>query len=288
MRHHYVPQVYLRQWCENGTLIRYRRVGPPGSLRLLPEPKSPAGIYWGHNLNTLPEGVIANGMTGDEIEHLLARRVDEAVLPIVEAAAASVGGVDVSLGERVKWLMQTFVARSPDAIAAIEAGASDFARRHESLIHRTLAAAMPPEMRTALLQYLDPRMPAVAARAALANIVAAQHVPMRGWYEGTVHILHVERVMAGLQDLGLSEFPTYEDPVVQWVPNAAGLIASFSLSPGILACVCEGSAEDEWDLARRHVVTALCHRQSAICRRAAMDGRWLAEAENLLPWGLTA
>ena len=286
MKQHYVPEVYLRQWCDDDAhLIRYCRVGRPGALpQLHSERKAPKGICWERNLYSLPDGGIANGMTGDELEGLLSKKVEQVLASIVGAVGDRVGPLELVVSDQVKWLMQTFVARSPSTLAAIESVVVDFALENGALIRRTLTSARAPEMRAELCQYLDPRMPAVAARAGLAGLVDAQFLPMPGWYEGSLCVLQVEGAKPLLDALGLDHFPTFEEPVVQWQANPAGLVASFSVSPRILALVVTGSAESLWELALRHTFSALRHRQFAICRRRAADGPWLTEAHNLIPW----
>jgi hypothetical protein len=130
-------------------------------------------------------------------------------------------------------------------------------------------------------------MPAVAARAKLAAIVATEQRPTPGWYEGTVEVrvIQAASVKPMLATLGLDHFPTFDEPVVEWESNPLGIVASFSLSPDALALVIEKpSVDDDWQLVTSHVVLALRHRQFAICRSTAADGTWLTETERLRPW----
>jgi hypothetical protein len=287
MRQHHVPQVYLQQWRgadANGLLYRYCRVGPPGAPELRCERRSPKEICWRHDLYSLPNGGIANGKTGNDLEALLAAAVDQAIPDLVAVVTGRSGLLEPALGDRIRWLMQTFVARDPEMLAELESEMVDWAAQHESMIRRTLANALTPTVAAELNQYLDPRMPPVAARAGLAGIVEAEQRPMRGWLEGQVRVLRRSDLRPVLDAIGLDHFPTFEDPVVQWEANASGLIASFSVSPDALVLVLEDARQAGWDVVLRHLVSTLRHRQFAICRTRAAQGLWLREAENLLPW----
>jgi len=285
MRQHYVPEVYLRQWCDqDGQLIRYCRAGPSDAPKLRSDRKSPKGICWEHNLYSLPDGGIANGITGNGVETLLSQKVEQSIPAMVGALSSRSGLLDQILSEKLKWLMQTFVVRSPSMIEEIESTAAEFVVEHEDMIRGLLGGALTPEMKAEVGQYLDPRMPAVAARAELARIAATQFSPWRGWYEGRVHVLSLASVEPMLKALGIDHFPTFDEPVVQWEDNAVGLVASFSVSPSILALVVRETNASGWEVALRHVISALRHRQFAICCRKASDGLWLAQAQNLIPW----
>ncbi len=285
MKQHHVPRVYLQQWRDaDGLLVRYCRIGPPGAPKLRCEKRSPKEICWRRDLYSLPEGGIANGKTGNELEALLSTEVEQAIPGLVAAVSGRSGLLEPALGDHIRWLMQTFVARDPDMLVELESEMADWATEHESMIRRILANALTSEIAAELKQYLDPRMPTVAARAGLAGIVAAGQRPMRGWLEGQVTVLRSSDIRPVLDALGLDHFPTFEDPVVQWEANAAGLIASFSVSPDVLVLVLEDARETGWDMVLRHLVSALSHRQFAICRTRAAQGLWLGEAENLLPW----
>lgn len=284
MNQHYVPQVYLRQWCAgDGRLVRYWRVGRKDVPRLCWDRRSPRGICWEEDLYTLPAGSSANGLAGDQLEHLLSTKVDTAIRTVVASIGGYSGGLDPTKGARAKWLMQTFVARSPSLISALESDMADWAIEHEPLIERMLARAMTAEMRTELRGYLAPQMPAAAARAGLAAIAGSVFTPMAGWYGGTVHVLQAASVTHVLAALGLDHFPTFDEPVLQWEENEAGLIASFALCPTALMLVLTERAVAGWELALRHVVAGLRHRRIAICRSEVPSGPWLSAAENLVP-----
>lgn len=288
-RQHYAPQVYLRQWCDDaGCLLRYCRVGPPGAPRLRVDPKVPKEICWEHDLYSLPVGGAANGMTGDELDRLLKTDVeDNQITAIVAAIGGHTGILQPALGERVQWLMQTFVARSRSGLAAAQSDMDAWAAQHESMIQRTLARPTTPEIEAELRMYIDPRMPFVAARAKLGAVIATEQRPTPGWYEGSVQVrvIQAASIEPLLATVGLDHFPTFDEPVVEWETNSRGVVAGFALSPDALALVVEqASADDDWRLAATHVMSALPHRQFAICRNKAAGGTWLKEAEQLRPW----
>ena len=81
---HFLPQVYLRQWCVDEHLFRYRRVGP--HEKLIADKKAPKGVGFEVDLYTLPAGTSANGLTGDDLESTLARTVDDRIKAIVAVA----------------------------------------------------------------------------------------------------------------------------------------------------------------------------------------------------------
>jgi hypothetical protein len=282
---HYVPQVYLRQWCgKDGHVVRYSCVGPPNAPRLRAESKAPRGICWEHDLYSLPSGGVANGMTGDELESLLAENVEGKIGSIVTTLSERSGTLERSVADRVKWLMQTFVARTPSMIRDLEAEMERWAAEHTPMIESTMARALTPGMRAELGHYLDARMPAVAARAGLAGVAENKFVPMTGWFDGAVQAVQAASVMPMLATLGLDHFPTFDEPVVRWETNGAGLIASFSVSPTVLALVVAEPPRDVGALALRHVVVTLRHRRFAICRSEIPAGVWLREAHSLRPW----
>ena len=206
--------------------------------------------------------------------------------------AASVSGrsgvLEPELGDHVKQLMQTFVARSPSLIADLEIDMAGWASEHATMIQGLLDRALTPEIRTEVSQYLDPRMPAVAARMGLAALAGRRRALMRGWYDGLVQIVQAASVMPMLTTLGIDHFPTFDEPVVQWELNAGGLVASFSVSPNVLAVVVNQATQEVWPLALRHVVAALHHREFAICRSEAAPGPWLNAAQSLVPWSRAA
>lgn len=290
MRQHYTPQVYLRQWCNsNGHLVRYCRVGPPGRPHLHVDRKAPKEICWEHDLYSVPDGGIANGKTGDELETLLSAQVEAKIVQsVVEPLRGRSGLLEAGLASRVKWLMQTFVARSRSGLKAVASSMTQWAEEERPTMLRVLERAQTPSTRAELSKYLDPRMPAVAALAKLAAVIENNQKPVGGWYtEGTVVLAVNAGPLGGtLAALGLDHFPTFDEPVVEWQPNALGIEASFSVSPGTIAFVVQEQATEAESnsLALAHLVQALPFRRSAICRSRARAGVWLGQAQRLAPF----
>ena len=289
MKQHYVPEAYLRQWCgEDGHLVRYWRVGSQDAPRLRWDRKTPKGVCWENDLYALPAGGAANGLVDDGLEFLLARNVDQAIQHVVTTVGHRSGRLGPDLSDQVKWLMQTFFARSPSAISAVEADMASWAVEHAAMLQTLLQRALTPGIRNEVHSYLSPQMPPIAARAGLAAIAAAPQVPTQGWWDGAVHVLQATNLMPMLHLLGLDHFPTFDEPVVQWEPTEAGLTASFALSPTALALVIAEGVQGGWELALRHLVAALSHRQFAIYRSEVVAGPWLAEAQKLNRWARPA
>lgn len=160
---HYLPQVYLRQWCVDHQLMRYRWIA--AASKLVGDRKSPRSIAAEFDLYTLPEGGKANGYTGDDLELELSRQVDQRIPGICAGAAQAIGGhvSDEALERDIVWLMKTFVARSPVTLAQQEAAVVDTMAKHRGMIERMLERVQSDELRAAILGFQDPRMPKVAA-----------------------------------------------------------------------------------------------------------------------------
>ncbi|NBD13820.1 DUF4238 domain-containing protein [Corallococcus silvisoli] len=285
MNQHFVPRVYLRQWCnDDGFLIRYRRVGPPNALRLRPEREVPDGICWEKDLYSLPSNSMANGLSGVGVERLLSTKIEQVLAGIVESVATRSGRLDTGLGDQVRWLMQTFIARSPRTMAALETRVVDFVQENDAEISRLQKRAQTAGVKGEIDQYRDERMPAVMARATLAAIADNQFLPSAGWVDGIVHVISYAEVSRFLDVLGLDGFPTFEEPVIEWDGEGAGLVATLALSPDQLALVVKGEGACGWEMALRHMAGALRFRRSAICRREAVGALWVSQAEQLMPW----
>ncbi|ATB47814.1 DUF4238 domain-containing protein [Corallococcus macrosporus] len=288
MNHHFAPQAYLRQWCNNdGHLIRYVRKGSANALRLLHEFKTPRAICHQEDINRLPERTSANGLTEHGVESLLARAVDGRIQSIVKLAGARTGPLDASSGDKVRWLMQMFTARSPSSLQTGEEGVGAYVAENAEFIQRLLARAQTPRGRAEVGQFFKPQFPAVFVRANLAALANTDAVPMQGWYEGTVRVFQRSdnEATALLNYLGLSEFPTSEAPVVEWEENDVGLVASFSLSPDALAFVIQGNGTKDLEMASKHILVPMKYRESAICRsKASPTGPWHKEAQGLRPF----
>ncbi len=260
--HHYVPQVYLRQWCVRGRLLRYRRVGP--TSKLVVDQKSPKRIAFQTDLYTLPAGGVANGLSGRQIESTLASTVDQRLKDIVERASSSCGRVsDKTLEKELSWLMQTFSARSPTSIERVEAGVAQFIDGQRATIETLVARANLQSTRDQLRGFQDPRRPKVAALAGIAA-VALGDVPSRlDWLDGDVHVLRAVEVQELLRGIGAGEFVTFEDPVVEWESSPGGPVASFALSPAALLVLLprgrQPTLTDYCEIALRHSLVPLTY-----------------------------
>jgi hypothetical protein len=87
---HFLPQSYLRQWCdEKSFLILYRKRASPS--KLVVARKSPKAIGFEVDLYALPDGGTANARSANEIESLLGKEVDEKVGDIAARAVTHSG-----------------------------------------------------------------------------------------------------------------------------------------------------------------------------------------------------
>lgn len=278
--------MYLRQWSRKGLVRRYRRVGP--EARLKPELVSPKSIAYEKGLYTLPKGGIANGHSGDEIESMLARKVDERLSVIVERVSNVDGVIEGPLAGDILWLMQTFLARSPRSLARSEAAVAGVVSEERELIERMLSRARTSKGRSKIAQLADPRMPSVQARAVLTAVIDNALPDQESWMRGRVVILPLDDVRLRLHGAGLDEFVTFEEPVVEWVESGAAPIATFALSPRILVVVMrdEETIDDFPALALRHCASPLGARQSVICSHELAAGAPYRElmADRLLRW----
>ena len=281
---HYLPQVYLRQWCANDRLLRYRFVGKPP--RLEKKPKAPVSIAHEPDLYRLPDNSTANNRTGNDLEQELGAKVDQRIPEIVARVTPVIGQVtDQALERDMVWLMETFVARSPQTLAKQEAAVADSLKRNEPLIDRLLLRAQTPTMQAQLRQYKDPRMPKVAARAGLAVATEADILRREGWLEGDVYVVHAHEVKQALDEIGAGEFVTFENPVVEWSGSSFGLVATFALSPELLILIVNrGTAltsVEYAEVAAKHSLKPLSTRWNMICRTDA-TGKLAAAANTLL------
>jgi len=282
---HFLPQVYLRQWCQDGRVLRYRRVGPERRLEAVR--KSPRGVAFEPDLYSVPVGGAANGLTGNELEVRLASDVDARLPALVQRVSLISGELrDEVLRGDVVWLMQTFCARNPNSIARVQDGVGDFVKAQRPTIERMLARANTESARTELLKYLAPRMPAVAARAGLAAVVDRNLPSDLRWLDGDVHVVPFALVAKAIRSAGACEFVTFEDPVVAWDANSNGLVASFSMLPGAMVLVAArggGFGVQEYaDAALRHLLIPPGYRGNLICR-TELSSHVLAAAGRLRP-----
>lgn len=282
---HFLPQVYLRQWCIGEHLFRYRRVGP--HEKLVADRKVPKGVGFEVDLYTLPRGTAANGLTGDEVESTLARNVDERIRAIVEATANVSGEVtDATTRADIIWLAQTFVARSPETIRRVEVAVAEFVDGQRVTIEKLTARAKLTSTQSELRSLLDERRPRVAALAGVAAI-ATEGLPVdTTWLDGDVHAIRREVVEGALRAIGSDAFVTFEQPVVEWESPSSGLMASFSLSPEVLVLVfAKGSVPEQGDYVEvvlRHSLLPLRTRRNLFCR-AKVTGALLEAAAELVP-----
>lgn len=285
--HHFLPRVYLRQWCDGGgRLLRYRRIGPAAKLER--QSKVPKEIAYARDLYALPEGGVANELTGNGLENLLAREVDEKIAGVVARIPARSGRIsDPSLIEDLRWLMVTFAVRSPSAIQRGEDAAREVATQHSEAIGRMLDRARTEEGRAKLRSYQDERMPSMAARAGVAAFIKRDAPGTAPWLDGDTHVVAVAEMQPVLEVLGAGEFTTFEDPVVVWESNSPyGLLATFAASPAALVVIVVAGTsiglEQYADAARLHWVGPLPHRQSLISR-TPIAGAALERATLLRP-----
>jgi len=290
-RQHYLPQVYLRQWCDGPRLVLYRRVGPAAKLeRRWSAPRSVAAEP---DLYTLPQGGSANGLTGDGLESKLASEVDAKLSGIAERVAPLSGRVGEPLRDELIWLMQTFAARSPTSIRRVEHGAEQLLEEHREWLREMHDRALSADVRERLKQFLDARMPLVQARAALAAIVD-DDTPgeVAQWLRGDVHVVASSDVLLALRSLGLRGFITFEDPVIEWDGDEGAPIATFALNPSVLLVVTSlgTPVADVENVVRHHCLAPLAWKRSVIVPHEVADGTHFraAMASSLRPWDAPA
>lgn len=285
-RHHFLPQVYLRQWSRNGLVRRYRRIGP--DARLKSERIAPKSIAYERGLYTLPQGGIANGYTGDQIESILARKVDERFPVIVEQSSKLDGIIEDPLARDILWLIQTFLARGPRSLAQTKTAVAQVVTERRELIERMLSRARTSKVRSKIMQFADPRMPSVHALASLSAVIENKLPGQESWIEGSVVILPLDDVRRQLQIAGLDEFVTFEEPVVEWAEGKGTPLTTIALSPSILVAVMpnETPIDDLPALALRHCILPLEMRESVICSdELANDALYREQmAKRLLRW----
>ena len=243
--------------------------------------KVPKGIGFEVDLYALPEGVIANGLTLNQIERALGRSVDERIGPMAAEVETISGRIaDEELAKRVVWLAQTFLARSPDMVRQMESAGAEVIRTSSGMIHAMLVRAVHPSSRDELRSMLDPRRPRGTALTAVAAVIESPFdLP---WLRGDVHVVRREDVQGVLNDLGTDSFITFEDPVMHWGDDANwGLQASFTLSPRAMVLVfAAGSSPSRdaiVDITSKHALRPLPSR-SHLLTRTPITGRLLCEA----------
>lgn len=268
--HHHLPQTYLRGWCIEETLLRYRRVGP--NAKLVRDRRGTRGVAFEPNLYRLPEGGFANGLSGQDVERELANTID-ARLPdiVVRAARLSANIAGDELRKDLIWLMQTFVARSPGTVAAVDQTIANFLSEQRDAVERMLERAVLETSRRDLRMLIDERMPRVAALAGVSAVARREAPPT--WFDGEVHVVSAQLVRKELEDTGAGEFVTFEHPVVEWADGPSDLLASLALSADLIVLLFKGGsavAPSEYGrIAQRHSLAPLRDREILICRTEA-------------------
>ena len=214
-------------------------------------------------------------------------QVDNKIPDLISRTSAHTGKLaDDALRSEIRWLLQTFSARSPGSISRVERGMPEWVETNRAAIERMLQRANTESARQQLRTFLDPRMPAVAARAGVAAFATAT-APRAGWLDGDIHLLHAGPLAEVLRSIGAGEFVTFEDPVLECETSPFGLTATFALSADVLVLVVEPGAELSIDdcvgAIGQHMLNCPSYRQNLICRTRA-SGRLLDAAGELLPW----
>ena len=292
MKQHHVPRSYLQGWVVEGKVVRVRRVGPQAGLEV--RRCAPKGILWEKDLYTLPPGCTANGRKGTELEAELGAGSDARIRSLAEKVLRNGSGwVDEELARAVLSLMRTLSARTPESLARVEEGVrfvqDEIAPALNAVVARERAHA--DEACRKLAQYLDPRYPAGAARAALAEVHSVPGSPVADWLDGEVRLVTRADVEAALSRLGLSGFPTFDRPVVDWEQNSTGLLATLAIGPDMLVAAFprgQSTARAPFDpdaVAGRHAIEPLRFRHTAVLNRKPASGSiWeRVAAESLLP-----
>lgn len=283
---HYLPEVYLEEWCTDGALCVHQRHedGAPVHQYFT----GPRAIAKEKGLYDLPAGGIANGFVDDKIEDMLGARVDGRIKGIRERAVAASGVVATGLRDDLIWLMKTFVVRAPSTIARLEQAGVEVVAENAALIKHLMDRALNEESRTALRQLRDSRRPKVHARALVAATAANDLPPDLDWLVGDVQVVPFANVSDALHEAGAREFVTFDDPVVSWSDCSYGLRSTFVLSPATLVLLVEPgrtlTAAQCADAATQHTLRALNGRRFLITRSKA-TGQLLAAAGRLTPIG---
>lgn len=283
---HYLPEGYLKAWCDGGKLIRYRRVGPVS--RLVEDSCSPRGTCFEPGLYSIPPGGTANGLEGDRLELMLAK-FDNDIPRIRHGCALTAGRVtDDEFANQVRHLMRIMSGRHPQRLRKHEEGIAMFAQSERPRIERLLDRALTERARAEARTYLSPILPAVAARAGLAAVLAGDMSD--SWLVGDVHVVHAADVVAELAEAGLKEFPTY-DPCVAFWEGPEAPIATFSVSPDLMVALYPSNAQVTSSMsrnaARQHSFRPLLDgRRALFVRRRLRRGSalWKLASAHLIPF----
>jgi Protein of unknown function (DUF4238) len=238
-RHHFLPRVYLRGWCVNGTLVRYRMAGSPPVLH--EERVAPAAIAFEDDLYRLPAGGVANGLVDDQLEKFLARTI-EVRFPrmLAHLRGAGAGLVeDVAVAEAIRRFLRVTHARHPTTLRGIAESVAEAQGKHAALGARLRARAVTAGAQDDLRQLFDSRRGAVSARAAIAALVNGLVVDE--WLTGSVQAVHAAGVGDVLGATGLTSFMTTDRPLLEWAAGSGPFAASFVLAPDLMVAILQGS-----------------------------------------------
>jgi hypothetical protein len=206
---------------------------------------------------------------------------------LVGRASAHRGCVmDAELERALIRLMRTFSARSPTTLARIERGMAGWIETNRPVVERIAARARLDRNRKLALSYADPRMPVVAARAALTATIVNDALNDARWLDGDVHIVHESDFNDALGAIGAPAFVTFDDPVVEW-GGSGFLIATLSLAPDRMIAVVHRGADVSpahyGGLVVQHAMKALPWRQQLIASDKVTGLLLEAVARDLRP-----
>lgn len=237
----------------------------------------------------LPPECVANGLTGAGLEVKLAREVDERIPGLVSRCSGAWGKLeDERLRQEIVRFVRVLSNRHPATLRRTENSLAEVVRENRALIQRLAGRARTPEKRAELAQYLDDRLPRLQARAMLAALVADDAPVPLEWLNGDVHLISFPDVASSFQQVGLSEFVTFDPPVVEW-EGATAPVATVALSRFLLAAITKpGSPDgiDHQDVAIRHMMCPVRSRREVYCSEelsaSALYRAFLAA--KLPPW----
>lgn len=287
-RHHYLPRVYLRGWCTNGNLVRYRTAGTPPTLR--EERVTPESFAFENDLYVLPTGGIANGLEGDQLEKLLANEIEKGFPKLLDDLRAAGSGIvtDALLTESVLTFMRVTNARRPEMLRKLADGVANIQFDNREVAERMRAQAITPKSQEELRQLLDPRRGDVTARAMVAALVRG-FVP-NGWLAGAVQTVCAADVPGALEAVGVENFTTTDQPLVEWEDGP--FAASFVLAPDLMAIVLRDAFAEDQDviggIVAKHHLRVPKHRAThyAVSQAPLAEGSPLKAVlkQFLQPW----
>lgn len=281
-RHHYLPQVYLRGWCTEGKVVRYRR---DGSLR--EERVTPKSIAFEYDLYVLPSGGIANGLVADQLEKHLASGIEKGFATLLDELRAAVGErvLDDTETEVLTFLRVTS-ARSPEMLRKIAGGVAKVQSETRAIGEQMRGRANTPESQDELRQLFDSRRGGVTAIAMVAGLSTG--LAPNGWLAGAVQIVRAKDVPEALKAVGVETFTTTDRPLVEWEDGPFS--ASFVLAPDLMAVVLREAHAESNDviggLVVQHHLMVPKYRRYAISQAPLAEGSLLKGVleQFLQPW----